>query len=580
MLPDGRRRRGGLPIPPARLILDKHLDDWLAATRDNVRPRTWASYATNCDRYLRPLLDRTPPRRSAPGRPASSPAWAARSRWSSERGTVGVLRTVLLIIVCASSLSVTSAVAQPTLQLDSRFGVAESLANPTAMAELGAGWTRVLLAWHHIQPNNPIDYWGFGRVLRETVLDEQVAQGIKVAGVVQYTPTWAASDPVQTYRAVPRNLYLPYDDPDNYFGQFMYQTVHRYAGRIDEWIIWNEPDFLSTDPGAGESYTWQGSEADFAQLLRVGYLAVKRANPQARVSFPATSYWADMVMSRPEYYDRILDILGRDPTAAANNYYHDAVSVNLYRKADNIYRVHEIFKDIQRRHGIDRPVWLTETNAMPSDDRTVQCWERHTDDPWQTTQQEQAAFTVQALAMASAAGYEHVAWWRLIDGRPCIQQRLWGAVRDDGSWRPAAVAMRTAIQYFSGFLRAQFVPLARARDLWPANDFEPNWRVYQVALDRPGGQRVSVVWNGDGQPLTIGIAANGSSARALNLDATDAAITYRDGAWQVQLPAATASYSGDSPGYHYIGGAPVLVIEEGVDPQSSVQSPAVVSAAP
>jgi hypothetical protein len=52
-------------------------------------------------------------------------------------------------------------------QLDAHFGVAESLANPNAMADLGAGWTRVLLAWHHIQPSNATDYWGFGRVLRE-----------------------------------------------------------------------------------------------------------------------------------------------------------------------------------------------------------------------------------------------------------------------------------------------------------------------------------------------------------------------------------------------------------------------------
>ncbi|HET6317140.1 MAG TPA: hypothetical protein VFG86_11830, partial [Chloroflexota bacterium] len=243
---------------------------------------------------------------------------------------MAVLRTLLLILFAASTLSTSGAAEQPAQPPDARFGVAESLANPGAMSELGAGWTRVLLAWHHIQSNNPIDYWGFGRVLRENVLEQQVAQGVKVAGVFQYTPTWAATDPAHTYRAVPRNLLLPYDDPENYFGQFVYQTVRRYAGRIDEWIIWNEPDFLSTDPGVGESYTWLGTEDEFAQLLRVGYQAVKRANPQARVSFPATSYWADAVMNRPQYYDRILDILDKDPTAAVNNYYHDAVSVNLY----------------------------------------------------------------------------------------------------------------------------------------------------------------------------------------------------------------------------------------------------------
>jgi hypothetical protein len=486
------------------------------------------------------------------------------------------LLPILLAVIVVVAGTPTSAAEQPATRLDDRFGIAESLANPNAMAELGAGWTRVLLAWHHIQSSNPTDYWGFGRVLRENVLEQEVARGVRVAGVVQYTPPWAATDPSHGHRAVPRNLYLPYDDPDNYFGQFVYQTVRRYAGRIDEWIIWNEPDFLSTDPGVGESYTWMGSEEDFAQLLRVGYLAVKRANPQARVSFPATSYWADAVMSRPQYYERILDLLSRDPNAAEHNLYHDAVSVNLYRKPDDLYRVYSVFKDIQARHGLDRPLWLTETNAMPTDDGSVQCAERHTHDPWQTTQQEQAAFAVQAMAMASAAGYEHIGWWRLIDGRPCIQARLWGAVRDDGSWRPAATALRTAIGLFSGFLRARFVPLARERGLWPANDFEPNWRVYQVALDRPGGQRVTAVWNGDADPLSIGVVANGSTARAFTIDGAAADITYRDGAWLVRLPAATASFAGDSPGYHYIGGAPVLVVEEGVDPSAPVVPPLLV----
>jgi hypothetical protein len=40
--------------------------------------------------------------------------------------------------------------------------------------------------------------------------------------------------------------------------------------------------------GAGNSTTWLGTDQDFAQLLKVGYLAAKSANPKATVSFPAT----------------------------------------------------------------------------------------------------------------------------------------------------------------------------------------------------------------------------------------------------------------------------------------------------
>jgi hypothetical protein len=463
-----------------------------------------------------------------------------------------ILVATILSLATASS----STAEQTQTRLDARFGFAESLTNPGAMTELGAGWTRVLLAWHHIQSSDANTWWGFGRVLREDVLDREVARGIKVAAVVQYTPPWAATDPSHGHRAVPTGLYLPYDDPNNAFGQFVYQTASRYAGRIDEWIIWNEPEFQITDPDVGESYTWRGTEEEFAQLLRVGYLAAKRANPQARVSFPASSYWGDAVMGRPQYYDRILDILDRDPNAAANNYYHDAISLNLYRSADDVYRVHGIFKDIQARHGIDRPIWLTETNAMPSDDRDVPCWQRHTGDPWQTTMQEQAAFAVQAYALAAAAGYEHIAWWRLVDGRPCIQVRLWGAVRDDGSWRPAATALRTAISYFSGFVNAQSVP-------------SPH--VNQVAFDRPGAQRVTVLWSTGSEAFTARIAANGATARAVSIDGSEAPLGFADASWLLWLPGATAQFDGA----HYIGGAPILLIEEGVDPSAAVVPPIV-----
>ena len=101
--------------------------------------------------------------------------------------------------------------------------------------------------------------------------------------------------------------------PNNYFGQYVYQTSKYYAGQIDQWIIWNEPEFKPTDPGAGGSFTWLGSDEEFAQLMKVGYLAAKKANPNAVVSFPGTSYWVDVNSNRAQFYDRILSILAQRP---------------------------------------------------------------------------------------------------------------------------------------------------------------------------------------------------------------------------------------------------------------------------
>src|SRR5438105_3720828 len=244
---------------------------------------------------------------------------------------------------------------------DTRFGIAEGFRNPNVMADIGAGWERLILPWDQIQPDKPGDFGHLGQTLTKAQIQAELNRGTKVAGLFQFTPTWAATNPSDGKRAVPRNLGLAFDDPNNYFGQYVYQTARFYAGQIDQWIIWNEPEFKPGDPGAGGSYTWLGSDAEFAQLLKVGYLAVKKANPNATVSFPGTSYWVDINSNRSLFYDRVLNILAQDPSAAANNYYHDVVSLNLYRAPDDVYRVYGVFKGVQKRYGIDKPIWLTET---------------------------------------------------------------------------------------------------------------------------------------------------------------------------------------------------------------------------
>jgi hypothetical protein len=154
------------------------------------------------------------------------------------------------------------------------------------MADIGAGWERLILPWDQIQPDKAGDFSHLGQTLSKTQLQNELSRGTKVAGLFRFTPGWAAANPGDGKRSVPKNLDLPFDDPNNYFGQYVYQTAKFYTGQIDQWIVWNEPEFKPGDAGAGGSYTWLGSDADFAQLMKVGYLAIKKANPKAVVSIP------------------------------------------------------------------------------------------------------------------------------------------------------------------------------------------------------------------------------------------------------------------------------------------------------
>ena len=470
---------------------------------------------------------------------------------------------------------------------DSRFGVAEGFKDSGLMAELHAGWERVVVPWDQVQPDGPGDFSHLGTTLSADRVRAEVSRGIRLAAVLQFTPDWAQADPTAGQRSVPKNLDLPYDDPQNYWGRFVYETVRAYAGQIDDWIMWNEPDFRASDPGGG-AYTWAGTDEQFARLMAVGYLAAKKANPSAVVSFPATSYWVEELSTprRTPFYERLLRILSADPRAAEHNFYHDAVALNLYRSPDDVYRVHSLFETVQRRYGIQRPLWLTETNAMPTDDLQIACADHQVSMPFKTTLDQQAAFAVQAFALAAAAGYQHAEFYDMQDGDTC-QEPAWGLVRADGSRRPVAEVMRTALNYFSYFTSARFVPLTRAQEAWSSwpkdpNSYLPNWQVYQVAFDRPGNQRVTALWNGDGSVLRVRVPKNGTSANVVDRRGLERPAREDNGAWVVDLPAAATRVSVDDAvkdpdGYHVIGGDTVFLVEQGVDPLAPVVAPSLAS---
>jgi hypothetical protein len=485
-----------------------------------------------------------------------------------------MLRRIALISLALLLIAKPIAAATP---LDTRFGIAEGFRNAQAMADLNAGWERLILPWDQIQPDDADDFGRLGITISPQQLQAELDRGVHLVGLLEFTPSWAGANPDAGKRSPPKNLELPFDDANNYWGRFVAETVKYYAGRIDDWVVWNEPEFHPGDPGAGGSFTWLGTDQEFAQLLKVAYLSIKAANPNATVSFPGTSYWVDLLSNRPQFYERMLSMLSQDPDAAGHNLYHDVVSLNLYRAPDDIYRVETQIKEIQKRFGVDKPVWLTETNAMPSDDQAVAC--PHADAPIQTSMEQQSAYAVQAFAMAAAAGYQRFEFFQMVDQNPCTEPAVWGVTRDDGSRRPVASALRTAITSLAGYTGVHFVPLVRETQAWSPwpedpSSLLPNWQVYQVAFDKPGGQRVSVLWNGDGDGLRARVRKTGSSATVLDRNGGSSSARESQGWWVVDLSGATAHFPEDPAGYHFIGGDPLLLVENGVPGDAPVVAPA------
>ena len=154
---------------------------------------------------------------------------------------------------------------------DWRFGVIEAYTARNAPRELNIGWTRVRFQWADVQAAGP-DSWT--PEVSDEQIDEQLADGREVLGLLIGIPDWARDED-----DLPAGLWLEHDDPGNLWASFVREIVSRYDGRIDRWIIWNEPDIDASEV----AHSWDGSVDDFYQLQRVAYLVAKEANPDLDV---------------------------------------------------------------------------------------------------------------------------------------------------------------------------------------------------------------------------------------------------------------------------------------------------------
>ncbi len=438
------------------------------------------------------------------------------------------------------------------------FGATETFRAGSRARLMGARWSRLVFWWTGIQPGGPRD-WVARNYLPDDLVRRERNAGVELVGLLINTPAWAAERPEAGPRSVPRGLELPLDHPQNYWARFARRIATQYRGRIDHWIIWNEPDIQPSDPNA-QYYTWAGDERTYYLLLKTAYRAIKAANPRATVLFAATTYWTDVNAGRPLYLQRVLEAAADDPDAAPNGYFFDAVALNLYSSPDDIARIATEYRAILARFGLEKPLWLTECNAPPEDDGapapapgTMQITG--------ITMDLQASYVVQALSMALAAGYARVAIHAAADHSQA--DGLWGMVRRDGTLRPAFVAYQAVARWLGPAQRYHFAPLERPQRLWPPDPYHPNWQVYRVVADTLDGRRVSVLWNGDAIPLRVMVPK--SSTQATLYDRFGRVLPLADIGtdWEVQLPAATAHAAGDPPGYHFIGGAPVFLVEDG-----------------
>lgn len=445
----------------------------------------------------------------------------------------------------------------PVTEADGRLGTCFSFydgpVDRTAQAyAAGSRWDRFDFRWDKIEAQRGNFIFG----PHEQVVARDLTHGLAVVGILWATPDWAgcglsaratppaSSGPGGFPRAfrqlagpearVPCNLNLAWNHPDNVWGAYVYQVVSHFKEQgVHAWEIWNEPD---------NGGFWAGTAQEYAQLLKVGYLAAKAADPTATVIMGGHHiYWYS-----PNFYEQVLVALKNDPEAAAYHGFFDVISFHLYSNVNTPYDIsRQIHAAVTANVGA-HPLWLTEVGVPIWDEATGAPY------PYAATAEEAAAYVIQAYASARAAGVERFFFFRLHDDYANMHEQF-GLTRDDGSLRPAYVAYQVAARYLRG--------------------------ENQVTgpLDTGGGRRITfwgtpygrvdVLWNTTTAPLTYTRAAVLPTATLVNLRGETQTLTAINSAYQIALPAATRSVSSTT-----IGGAPFLLLQIDTEPPTSTLS--------
>jgi hypothetical protein len=298
--------------------------------------------------------------------------------------------------------------------------------------------------WAWLDPNHaPISGWDSVQLERiDSFLAQVRDRNVQIAALVTETPCWASSDPYKNCALGDYDWRYPPANPED-FADFLTVLVDRYQDDVDYWIIWGEPN---------TPYRWVDPDpADYTNLLKAAYPAIKGIDPDARVISGSLApvdaggetpsvfeYLAGMYTSGAADY---FDILAYNPYTDGNppdwyNANFPAVSFS-----HSVPMIH----DVMIANDDSSPIWLTEVGWSTVSEDCVNCWV----DTLPTTEAEQADYLDAAITIAEDWPYvEALLVYELIDMQVVNSQEenleyYFGLFRRDFSSKPAAAAFST-----------------------------------------------------------------------------------------------------------------------------------------
>jgi hypothetical protein len=375
----------------------------------------------------------------------------------------------------------------------------------------GARVNRWEFRWDRIEPKR--GQWNFAPDDADVSSSRQYT--LAVDGIVDGIPQWAVAPRQPRGNGVPRGLWRPADSPKNLWASFLRGLVAHYRGIVGYWEIWNEPDL---------KFFWNGTDADYARLLKVAHTVIKQTEPTARVIV------AGMVVPDLSFPARVLADLRGFATGA--NPPFDLAAWHAYGNAAAIYNNLRRFRALLGRFGFGAtPIWVTEDGFPASNPQG---------------QPRQAAYVLQTIAYAFAAGASHVLIYRASDD---TTPKAWGLMAPDGAPRPGYIAFQLAARYLSHSVALVYDPSATLE----------RFVFYESS------RRVVLFWNRTSTDRGFSLLAGHDSAALVDWLGQQTTLTPSAGAWKGT--ALGASYNrGIDPTNAVVGGPPKLLVEDNTAP--------------
>ncbi len=485
----------------------------------------------------------------------------------------------------------------------------------------GATWDRWPLYWDRIE-NEP---GSFDWTYQDTAVRGVIDHGLKLNAILLGTPGFyhtnrsddqparptpdlpthspMALDEAQT--GVPLGLYEPIftdgsDIPgpgkqindNNKWARFVKTAVNRYKPGgviassdgwpvgvgVTHWEMWNEPDLI---------HFWDGSAADYARLLKVGYLTAKHSDPNAVILFGGL---ADVYSNPYEipYLNDVLALYDQDSMAPANNYFHDIVALHNYSYSYRAWRAVYLAQIQLDNRSLANEIWLNETGVPVWDDYPGPVC--HSDSPFRATMQEQAHFIIQTALYARYVDVDNIFFFSLTDEcgnvfanppyfppdqcesdppssdyagdafgifRNTSNAICYSQHPEPGTARPSLQAFQVLTQYF-----VDVEPLWRARPggTTPYDGTQEMFSFFKPAT----GERIMGLWALNEETQTAVFNSTNSSQTGLLItpDGINQTIHATQGVFTLTLPAATNTNTPTGSPYNAIGGQPFLLIEQ------------------